>query len=34
MDLTLNNFKYLYGYDYLSVAATVYKINGTLDYEF
>ncbi|RTY85112.1 patatin [Flavobacterium sp. LS1P28] len=31
----LNNFKYLYGYDYLSVAANSYiKSTGTIDYEF
>lgn len=31
----LNNFKYLYGYDYLSIAANSYiKSTGTLDYEF
>lgn len=31
----LNNFKYLYGYDYLSVAANSYiKSTGTVDYEF
>jgi NTE family protein len=31
----LNNFKYLYGYDYLSLAANSYiKSTGTVDYEF
>ena len=31
----LNNFKYLYGYDYLSVAGNSYiKSTGTIDYEF
>lgn len=31
----LNNFKYLYGYDYLSIAANSYiKSTGTVDYEF
>ncbi|MFV8368939.1 patatin-like phospholipase family protein [Flavobacterium sp. LB2R40] len=31
----LNNFKYLYGYDYLSVAANSYiKSTATVDYEF
>jgi NTE family protein len=31
----INNFKYLYGYDYLSVAADSYiKSTGTIDYEF
>ncbi|MFV5690626.1 patatin-like phospholipase family protein [Flavobacterium sp. LT1R49] len=31
----INNFKYLYGYDYLSVAANSYiKSTGTIDYEF
>ncbi|MFV8324597.1 patatin-like phospholipase family protein [Flavobacterium sp. ZS1P14] len=31
----INNFKYLYGYDYLSVAANSYiKSTGTVDYEF
>ncbi|MBG6186630.1 patatin-like phospholipase family protein [Flavobacterium sp. CAN_S2] len=31
----LNNFKYLYGYDYLSIAANSYiKSTGTIDYEF
>lgn len=31
----LNNFKYLYGYDYLSLAADSYiKSTGTVDYEF
>jgi NTE family protein len=31
----LNNFKYFYGYDYLSLAANSYiKSTGTVDYEF
>ncbi|SFE59521.1 patatin-like phospholipase family protein [Flavobacterium xueshanense] len=31
----LNNFKYLYGYDYLSLAVNSYiKSTGTVDYEF
>ena len=31
----ISNFKYLYGYDYLSVAANSYiKTTGTIDYEF
>ncbi|MFV8371516.1 patatin-like phospholipase family protein [Flavobacterium sp. LB2P74] len=31
----LNNFKYLYGYDYLSIAANSYiKSTATVDYEF
>lgn len=31
----LNNFKYLYGYDYLSLAANSYiKSTGTVDFEF
>ena len=31
----INNFKYMYGYDYLSVAANSYiKSTGTVDYEF
>ena len=32
---TLNGFKYLYGYDYLSMVANSYiKTTGTIDYEF
>ncbi|WP_338646905.1 patatin-like phospholipase family protein [Flavobacterium sp. KS-LB2] len=31
----INNFKYFYGYDYLSIAANSYiKSTGTIDYEF
>ena len=31
----INNFKYFYGYDYLSLAANSYiKSTGTVDYEF
>lgn len=33
--IPVNNFKYFYGYDYLSIAANSYiKSTGTIDYEF
>jgi NTE family protein len=30
----INNFKYFYGYDYLSIAANSYIKSTELDYEF